>query len=58
MGAENNAAALLNQLLNRWQRGDNSVIVGDFSVLEGDVKIAADKYSFTLYVQVFYGDFV
>ena len=41
MGAENDAGAMLNQVFDGRQGGDDALIAGDFAFLGGDVEVAA-----------------
>ncbi len=57
MAAQDDPAAVFNQLLDGGQSGNDAVVVGDNAVLHGDVEIAANQYPFALYVDVFYSLF-
>ena len=57
MAAQHHAAAVLDELLNGGQRGNDAVIVGDLAVLHGNVKITAHQYVFAFDPQVFHSLF-
>ena len=54
MRAENDARAVLDEILNRRQRCDNALVARDLAVLCGDVEVAAAKHALAGYVDVFY----
>ena len=54
--AEDHAGAMLHQVLDGGQGGDDTVIVGDFAFfVQRDVEIAADKHPLAFDVDVFDG---
>ena len=53
--AKNSSAAVVKDILNGGKAFDNSLVVGDYPVLEGHVKIAAHKHALALNVNVFDG---
>ena len=52
MGTEDQLSAVLNQIFDRRQSGDNPFVVRDDAVFERDVDIAAGLYAFVRYVVI------
>ena len=50
--AEDHPRVVRQQVLDRRQRADNAVVVGDTAVLHRDVEVAADEHSFARDVDV------
>ena len=57
MAAQDDLAAVGNELLDGGQGGDNAVVVGDDPVLHGHVEIAANQHALALHIDVVYGHF-
>ena len=58
VGAEDEPGALVHQVLDGGQGGDDAVVVGDFPLLHGDVEIAPHQHPLAGGLQVLDGDFV
>ena len=58
MRAKNDLCALVKQILNGRNSGDDTLIAGNDAVFERYVEIAADKNALAGYIYVFYGFFV
>ncbi len=54
MAAQNDLAAVSDELLDRGKRGDETVLVRDLSVLKRHVEVAAAKYALALDIDIIY----
>ena len=58
VGAEDDLRAVVDEILDGGQGGDDALIAGDLAVLEGNVKVAAAEHALAGYVDVTNGFFV
>ena len=58
VGAEDDLRPVLDEIFDRRQRSDDTLVAGDDAALGGHVEVAAAKHALALYVDVFYRFFV
>jgi hypothetical protein len=52
VGAENDSRALIDKILDGWQSGAHTCIVGDPAILQRDVEINPDQYFLILELHI------